>query len=249
MKKTGFVALSMMALSATMLNSCKKDQILVNTNGSDMYQSFLPLEKGKYITYDVDSSIWDDAKCTRISQKSQQQYLVADTFRDAQNRLSYAINIFSRLNAAATWKVNDVIYYTPGAEKMEVVQKNIRFMKMVNPVQDGFQWKGNSLLPADDQDFNYLKGWNYTYQNVLKPFDNGAKTFDKTVTVLETDQVLNNPETQPTAYAYLLQSKAVYAFRVGMVYREYTYWTYDPKPGVTTCRKGVGVTMRAIDYN
>ncbi|WP_344822843.1 hypothetical protein [Rurimicrobium arvi] len=249
MKKTRLLALSMIVVSTAVLNSCKKDQVIVNTNGSDMYQSFVPLEIGKYITYDVDSSIWDDVNCIRYSHKSQQQYYVADTFRDDQNRLSYAVNIFSRLTSADNWKVDDVIYYTPAAEKMEVVQKNVRFIKMVNPVKDGQVWQGNSLLPQDDQDFNYLKGWKYTYQNVLQPYDNGARTFDQTVTVSETDQVLNNPETQPDDYGFLLQSKAVYAFRVGMIYREYTYWVYDPVPGSTNCRKGNGVIMRAIDYN
>lgn len=236
-------------LGAGLLSSCKKDRVLVNTNGGDLYQSFLPLEVGKYIIYDVDSSIWDDAKCIKYTYKSQHEYLVADTFRDGQMRLSYVINIRSRMTDKANWVVNDVINYTPAAEKLEMVQKNIRFMKLVNPISEGKVWAGNSLMPVEDQDYAYLKGWSYTYTDVLKPFNNGAINFEKTLTVSETNQVLNNPETKPEDYAYLLQSKSVYAFRVGMIYREYIYWTYDPVPLVKSCRKGVGVTMRAIEYN
>lgn len=243
------VGLVAVVLSAGLLNSCKKDRVIVNTNGGDLYQSFLPLEIGKYIIYDIDSSIWDDNKCLRYKNKSQQEYLVADTFRDNQKRLSYVINIRSRANENAAFVVNDVVYYTPGAEHMEYVEKNLRFMRLVNPVIEGTQWSGNKLIPSEDQDYGYLKNWKYTYLDVLKPFNNGAINFEKTITVSETDQVLNNPETQPDAYAYLIQSKSVYAFRVGLIYREYAYWTYDPIPFVKSCRKGTGVVMRAIEYN
>lgn len=236
-------------LTAGLLSSCKKDRVVVNTAGGDLYQSFMPLEIGKFIVYDVDSFLWDDVKCLKYTLHSQQEYLVSDTFRDAQSRLSYVVTIRSRANDKANWFVDDVIYYTPGAEKLEVVQKNIRFMKLVNPITEGKVFMGNSLIPQEDQDYNYLKGWKYTYLNVLQPFNNGAVNFEKTITVSETDQVLNNPEAQPEDYAYLLQSKSVYAFRVGMIYREYAYWIYDPVPLVKSCRRGVGVTMRAIEYN
>jgi hypothetical protein len=245
------IILGLMALVFTtaLLNSCKKDRVVVDAKSSDLYQAFLPLEVGKYIIYDIDSSIWDDTKCIKYTNKYQHQYLVADTFRDAQRRLSYAINVLSRKSPADKFVVNDVVYYTPGAEQMEYVEKNIRFMRLVNPIVEGKKWKGNILVPSEDQDYNYLQNWNYTYSNVLKPYNNGAINFEKTITVKEVDTILNNPETMPDAYASLLQSKSVYAFRVGLVYREYTYWIYDPIPGSKNCRKGVGVTMRAVEYN
>lgn len=243
---TGLIAL---LLVSGFMSSCKKDRVIVNSNAGDLYQSFMPLEIGKFIVYDVDSFLWDDVKCIKYTNESQQEYLVADTFRDNQKRLSYMIQIRSRANEKAAWTVNDVVYYTPGAEQLELVEKNIRYMRLVNPIVENKQWLGNSLIPQEDQDYNYLKGWKYTYQNVLQPFNNGAITFDRTVTVLETDQILNNPETMPDSYAYLLQSKSVYAFRVGMIYHEYAYWIYDPVPLTKSCRRGAGVTMRAIEYN
>ena len=81
------VGLMAVVLTAGLLNSCKKDRVIVNTDGGNLYQSFLPLEIGKYIIYNVDSSIWDDSKCIVYNYKSQHEYLVADTFRDNQNRL------------------------------------------------------------------------------------------------------------------------------------------------------------------
>jgi len=250
MNKNKFVVgLMTLVCTTVMLASCNKERTVLNTNGADLYQSFMPLEIGKYIIYDVDSSIWDDNLCIKFTRKSQQEYLVVDTFRDLQKRLSYVINVNSRLTASGPFVKNDVIYYTPGAEQLEFVEKNIRFMRLVNPISEGKQWAGNSLVPSEDQDYNYLKGWKYTYSDVLKPYNNGSISFEKTLTVNETNQIVNNPETQSSDYAYLLQSKSVYAYRVGMIYREYAYWIYDPTASSKPCRKGVGVVMRAIEYN
>lgn len=248
-KSKWILGLLAVVVTTALIGSCKKDRVVVNANGGDLYQAYMPLTIGKHITYDIDSSIWDDAKCIKYTYKYQHQYLVADTFRDAQRRLSYVINVLSRKSESDKFVVNDVVYYTPGAEQLEFVEKNIRFMRLINPVQEGKRWNGNSLMPSDDQDYTYLKNWNYTYQNVLQPFNNGAMNFENTITVNEVDTILNNPETMPDAYASLLQSKSVYAFQVGLIYRSYAYWIYDPIPGEKNCRKGVGVTMRAIEYN
>jgi hypothetical protein len=229
--------------------SCKKET-KVNTDGGNLYQPYVPYQIGKYVIYDVDSSLWDDNLCLKVSRKCQMEYLVSDTFRDGQNRLSYVVDVLSRKNDTAQFASDYVLYVTPGAEQYEFVEKNIRFMRMVNPVKNGYSWSGNSLMPADDQDYAYLKNWNYQYQDVLQPYSTNKLTFPNTVTVSETNQVLNNPETKPDAYAYMLISKTVYAYEVGMVYHEYTNWTYDPTvPGVKACRKGSGVIMQAVEHN
>jgi hypothetical protein len=248
MNKNKFLIGLFTVLCSTALFSCKKETV-VNTDGSNLYQPYLQLQIGKYITYSVDSSIWNDALCIKFTPQSQQRFLINDTFRDNQKRLSYVVNVLSRKNDTAQWYSNDVIYITPAADHFEYVEKNIRFMRLANPVKSGATWAGNSLMPSDDKDYAYLQNWNYTYQNVLQPYDNGKMKFDNTITVSETNQVLNNPETAPNDYAYLLQSKSVYAYGVGMVYHEYTYWTYEPNPSGIGCRKGVGVIMRAIDHN
>lgn len=243
------VGLFAVVCATTTLFSCKKEKVVVNTDGGNLYQPYMPLEIGKYIIYNVDSFYWDDNLCIKTTRSSQHEYLVADTFRDLQNRLTYIINVLERKNDSAAFRSGDVLYITPGAEQMEYVEKNVRYKRMINPVRNSQTWLGNNLLPADDQDFAFLKGWNYTYKNVLEPYNNGKMTFDNTVTVSETDQVLNNPETHPSDYAYLLQSKSVYAYRIGMIYHEYTNWTYDPALSPTACRKGVGVVMRAVEHN
>lgn len=248
-KKKFLIGLCAVLCTSALLFSCNKEKIVVNTDGGNLYQPYMPLEIGKYIIYNVDSFYWDEERCLKITRSSQHEYLVADTFRDNQNRLSYVINVLERKNDSSQFVSGDVFYITPGAEQLEYVEKNIRYMRLVNPVRNDQTWLGNSLLPADDKDYDWLKGWNYTYKNVMEPYDNGKMKFEKTITVVETNQVLNNPETLPDNYAYLLQSKSVYAYRVGMVFHEYLYWIYDPVPMAKNCRKGLGVTMRIAEHN
>ncbi len=242
-----FLGILTFVTASAIFTACKKDRIIVEASTADLYQSYLPTEVGKYIIYDIDSSIWDDAKCLKYSYKYQHKYIVSDTFRDGQKRLSYVINVLSRLKPTDNFVVNDVIYYTPASERFEFVEKNIRFVRLINPIVENKTWNGNVLMPVEDQDYAYLKNWNYTYKNVNKPYNNGVVNFENTITVNETDQILNNPESMPASYASLLQSKSVYAFRVGLIYREYTSWTYDP--AIVRCRKGTGVVMRAVEYN
>ena len=47
--------------------------------------------------------------------------------------------------------------------------------------------------------------------------------------------------------SYRTYAKEVYAYNVGMIYKEWTHWTY--KPNHAQCVNGYSVIMRAIDYN
>ena len=95
--------------------------------------------------------------------------------------------------------------------------------------------------------FAYFKDWDYTYFRVGESYGTGEVKYDNTVTVVHADEAENSPEVFPNDYASRTLSKEVFAKDVGMVYREYIRWTYDPK--TTHCRKGTGVIMRAVDHN
>ena len=103
--------------------SCKKaDEDEPVTENSAAY---FPLEKNKYIIYNVDSTVWNDELCVQITNKFQIMYTVADTFTDAQGRLSYRIDTRIRKKTEDPWSSQDVIYVTNTKAQSEFVQ-NIR---------------------------------------------------------------------------------------------------------------------------
>lgn len=219
-------------------------------------QEYFPLEKGKYVIYDVDSTIWDDTKCVTITRHYQFMYLISDTFTDAEKRLNYRIDTRIRKKAEEDWKTHSVYYVRNTGVTLEMAHNELWFIKLQFPINDGETWEGNALIDTDDPDMAYFKGWNYKYESVKQPFNTGSIIFDNTVTVLQTDELVNDPETIPNQPAMRNYGKEVFASGVGMVYREYFHWIYNPDitqnndPNFDrACLKGTGVKMRAVAHN
>ncbi|HTM64812.1 MAG TPA: hypothetical protein VL093_00680 [Flavipsychrobacter sp.] len=240
------VLLASVLISLTMF-SCKKET--VSNYGTDQGKGYYPLNIGHFVVYDVDSTIWDDFKQVKTIHKYQMRYTVTDTFHNEDNRFTCSILVHIRNNDTFQWQEHRVIYVTPTPTTIEYLESGVRFIKMVFPVANDVEWKGNSLIAGGDQDFEYLQDWNYQYKDQEQPFNNGKAFFDNTVTVLEADETVNDPETMPDSYASKTFGKEVYGYNIGMVYREITHWTYDGSPGQSRFRRGYSVVMRAVDHN
>ena len=174
-------------------------------------------------------------------------YRVADTFTDVQNRPSFRIETLIRNWPDTTWRHHRVLYATRTADQAEFVESELRFIKMVFPVTEGRLWKGNAYIKTGDSALTYFDNWNYRYTDLGVPFNTKEVIYNNTVTVEQVDVAENNPETLPNSFASRTFGKEIYALNIGMIYREYYRWTFDPT--TTKCRRGAGVVMRAIDYN
>ncbi len=223
--------------------SCKKEKA---NYGSDFTRGYYPLKIGRYITYEMDSTLWDDFLKVKTVKKYQVRYIVADTFRDNSKRLSYRIDVLKRTSETLPWIKHRVYYATPTDTHMEYVEENLRFIKIIFPLSNNITWDGNSMISSTDQDYTYFQGWVYSYSNLGLGFNNGKAFFDNTVMISQADETLNDPELHPDTYAYRTFGREVYAFDIGMVYREMTHWTYQPTIGY---RSGYSVVLRAVDHN
>lgn len=252
-KKT--LPLLLIALFLTLAyTSCKKADEVPVVKENDAY---FPLEIGKWVIYNVDSTLWDDFNCVKIVRRYQMMYTVVDTFTDAKGRMSYRIDTRIRKKSEDPWVLHSVIQATNTGEELEIVQDQLRMIKMVYPIADQKKWEGNAYIVTQDSDYFKYKGWTYFYFNVDKPFDNGNVTYNNTVSVLAIDETINDPYAQPDENATRTYGKEVFAKGIGMVYREYYRWTYDasapnnnnPHYAYTRCLRGDGVIMRAVDHN
>jgi len=240
-------------VTLTSMFSCKRSSI--DTAGIETGYDFFPLEIGKYIVYNVDSTYWDDFTGTPIPVHLQQRYEVVDTFRDAQDRLSYRINVLKRYRDGEPYLMDNVIYVTRTSSGLEYTQRNIKLMKLVFPVENDVSWNGNVFIPMNDADMEEYQNvnWNYTYALKGGEFDPGNNLYENVVHVNQINDSLNNPDIDSTAYAFKNYSKEIYAYGVGMIYRERVYWTFQPSMGSqgggSGHKKGYGVIMRAIENN
>ncbi len=226
--------------------SCKKH----HDAKTDATRNYFPLTFGKSVTFAVDSIYYNDTLCTQYRVKSQLKYVVTDTFSDRKNfnnKLSYILDVFSRPYEGGVWKPISVIILNPTATGLNWTQDRVKYVKLMFPITEGFSWKGNANAPVSDADFAFLKNWDYEYRDFRKSYNTGYVNFDNTVTVLENDESVNYPGVDSGVAAYRTYSKAVYAYNVGLVYRELTHTTY--RANNKQCLQGYTVVMQAIDHN
>jgi hypothetical protein len=222
--------------------SCKKEK----EDYSDAEnRAYFPLTMGKQIVYDVDSVIWDDFTCVTDTNHYQMRWTVGDSFYDNESRLAYRINVEIRETDTMEWRQHRVYAATPTASMLEFAENNLRFIKLIFPIQNGSSWDGNTKIETAAAENQYLQQWKYEYVDKGNPFDNEIMQFANTVTVLQKDEEINDPDEDP--YATKTFAKEVYAKDVGLVYREVEHWIYDQN--VSRCRAGFAVKMRAVSSN
>lgn len=253
MNKKLLPAILLMVLGSVVFSSCKKS----SSSQGNLDLAYFPLQLGHYVTYSVDSTYYYSATCATELRTSQAKYIVSDTFRDVEGRLSYIIDIQYRPNAASNWVKQSVALVTQTDTGLIYGQNGLYSMKMTFPIIAGTKWYSYSSssipasqsVPTGDSAMQNLDSWvsSYLSAGFKQPYNSGTIYFGSTVTVMEDDELLINTIPDSISFNYSSYPKEIYALNVGMVYREYTNETYNPS--VSECINGVSVTMSAIDHN
>lgn len=227
------------------LASCSKEDGPAPVDTDDA--AYFPLRKGHFVEYHVDSTYWDDFLGTETHHLMDLRYVVADTLTDNAGRLSHVITVSRRKDATELWQPESNFIVTRTTERLEWIQNNLHFVKLIFPVQAKREWKGNEFISTLDPARLFYRDWDYTYADVGGTYKNEYKTFDNALTVNQVDETINNPEQQPTAYASRTYGLEKYAKNIGLIEKRFIHWTYDP--GVAPARKGTAVMMKAFNYN
>lgn len=261
MRLPAFLRLSFVAFTASLLFSCNEKEEFI----SDKVTDYLTLTPGKYITYRLDSMVFTNFGSVTEIHKYQVRHVVDALITDNLGRPSYRINRFIRDSTNASswtpaqpWINSDTYFITPLADQAEVIEDNLRFIKLHLPVKDAYSWKGNKYLPTDPYSplYNFsnddnMADWDFYYDGNLSSFSYKGITYADVLTVEEADESLNVPITNPSAYAARSRSVEKYSKNIGLVYREYEIWEYQPAgSGSPNANKtGFGITMWMIDHN
>ena len=233
-----------------LLNSCKKR---VDDFTTASISDYYPLEVGKYITYNLDSTVFINfgERDTVISYQVQDK--VDAQITDNNGKPAYRIIRYIRKDETQDWLPNNTFMAVPTDNSFEFVENNLRFIKLKLPVTEGFSWMGNSYIDtySVNSDVKYLDGWQYTYDSVNMPLTLGSLTVDSTITVNERDEFLGqDPNIEGTQYAEKNYSLEKYAKGIGPVYREFIHWEYQgASPGRDPYYLGYGVKLSMIDHN
>lgn len=231
---------------------------------TDKLEDYMPLAPGKYITYRIDSLTFSSFGTITNTTKYQVKHIIDSRITDNLGRLSYRVYRFIRDSVDATswtpaqpWINSGTYFITPLTDQVEVIEDNLRFIKLHLPIKDGFTWKGNNYLPANaynslfsfsNDDNENLTKWDFFYDGSPASFSYKGQNYTNVQTVEEADEEIGLPIGPSTTYAYKSRSVEKYAKNIGLVYREYELWDYQ-KPGANGSKTGFGITMWMIDHN
>lgn len=197
-------------LTALAFVSCKKKK---TEAPPDVGYGYAPDIIGKYVVYDVDSTVFDDFAKDTLYYKYRIKEKLAETFTDNQGREAIRlIRYVKRYDPAVSydqmdWTLKDVWNYTRTNTALEVVEENVRYTKLVFPVKTDVSWNGNAQNTQPAMEYKYL----FTGQ---KHSVNGT-AFDEVLCVEQKDDKRKNVIHRQ----YYIEK---YAKTVGLIYREIT---------------------------
>jgi len=241
------------------LIGCKKTTYKNPATVTDYFNS---LQVGKYAIYQLDSLTFYyygqlDTVTHYHAKDSVEEALIDNEGRPGWRVVRY----LSDPDETLPWTPSGTFWVTPTRQHLEVVEDNLRFIKLAFPVDDGVSWSGNSFLPyapfkdffdfSDDSHLN-LQLWNFTYQDVNKPATIGSNTYDSTVTVMQMNDSINVPILDPNSFASRTYWSETYAKNVGLVYRHTAIWEYQPPTpngSQTGYKIGYEVTLTLLSHN
>ena len=247
MKKI-FTQLTLLAATVFLFTQCKKTEQF----NSEPLEDYMPMAVGKYIIYRLDSMKFDNLDTIKSSYQVKDE--VDGTLTDNLGRPSWRI-LRSYRNAAGTspWVEQLTYMVTPTKESVEVIENNFRYIKLKLPINEGFNWKGNSyisLYSSDpDWDFRYLDDWDYIYENYGDGFSTLMGPVQNTVIVNQRDEVLGFPN-DPQGFSERNFAYEVYGKGIGLIYKEFLHSTYQPITGSAPAyRVGYGIKLNMLSHN
>ena len=195
-------------LALFVLVSCKKN---APEDPPDVGYDYAPTTLGKYVIYDVDSTVFDDFKMDttyfkyRIKEKLEED-LIDNEGRPAIKLVRY-IKLFNPLVSYdnIAWTIKDVWMFTKTKTTLEVVEEDVRFTKLIFPVKEDASWNGNA--------HNTIGDWEYVYNYINRKEVINGTMFDNVLYVEQKDDNSKNAIRRQ----YFIEK---YTKGVGLVHRE-----------------------------
>lgn len=243
------------SLIILVLFSCSKETEEFQT---DQLSEYLPTQVGKYIIYRTDSTVFTNFGRTTEIHSFQEKQEINAQLTDNLGRPSYRVFRFLRDTAGIkSWAPAGSFFITPLKNTIEVIENNLRFLKLTLPLQQDNTWKGGRFLPSEPFSAFYnfsnddnVADWDFTYSSTAASIVLNGQNINNVITLDQVNESINVPITSPAAYASINYAIDKYAKDIGLVYQELTMWEYQPNPGGPSPYKvGFGVKRSMLSHN
>jgi hypothetical protein len=242
-------------VSLFLMASCSKTE----TYPTVTLGTYYPLSVGKYIIYRMDSLVFVNSGETMQTNSYLAKDTIDGTLLDNTGQTMYRVHRFLTDTLESQPWQDDITYtVTPTTNTVELVENNLRFIKLTEPFSLGEIWDGNAYLGDYPYQSFYgafpsqsgIQSWEYSYENIGQPYNTGSVNFSNTITVQEANDSTNLPLPNDSVYASKSYGLEVYASGIGLIYKSYIQWDFQPAtsnlPGFY---EGFGVTERIVAHN
>jgi len=211
--------------------SCSKDkeEYVAPYLGYD----YAGVEVGKYVIYDVDSFFYDDFNGLIDSSFYQVKEEIDSKFIDLEGDEAFKIIRYRKESDTASWVLIDVWSSKLATTNFQKVEENVRFLKLIFPINLNDTWNGNALNNEDTLFYNYAA--------VNQAETIGGNVLSNVLTVLKFEEI------------NLIEEKVYkekYAKGIGMVYKKSVDITkeYNSLTGLFERSLGLDVTMTLSSF-
>jgi hypothetical protein len=250
MLKRSLIPLTVLTILGLLWQSCTKTEQLKTAYIKDYH----PIEVGKYITYKLDSTLYINLNTEKVVRSYIIQDLVDAKITDNLGRDAFRIRRLIRSNTDTTqWSDNTSYIVVPLDHSLEMIENNLRYIKLQEPIRENFSWKGNNYINTySEPDLQYLDAWEYNYGNVDLPYSIDTQSWPETITVTQRDEVLGTPG-NTSFYWEVNHSVEVYSKGIGLVFKDFLHEAWQP-PNITCAEgcyesNGYGVRLTFLNSN
>jgi hypothetical protein len=189
-------------LLAGLIVTCKKQTD--DSSTVDSTNNYFPIKIGNTWIYDVDSIGYDDNSGTTIIDSShhyQYKEIITENLIDAEGKPMQKLARFYRKNDSDTWASANNWTISRDNLMAQKVQENIRYVKLVFPLNSNSSWNGNM--------FNNTFSNTYFVEDFDQPATINGTTYDKTLKVSRNSSVNAIEE---------IRQFEIYARNIGLIY-------------------------------
>jgi hypothetical protein len=165
------------------------------------YQDYFPIEiqkeKNFLVTNIIHNSFGKDTSSYYLKE------IITESFIDLEGDTAYRIQRYWRTDTTQTYEIKDVWVVKKSENSVQQLEENIRFTKLIFPINKNSFWNGNA--------FNNLGYQEYSVQSIHTDFNLNNLTFDSCVSINQ------NYKSNLLEYE---NSQEIYSLGLGLVYKE-----------------------------
>ena len=167
-------------MSVVFLGSCKRND---QTEPVDFGYDYLPLLRGAWIEYDVDSIVYDEFNARVDTFSFIQLDECVEAYKDLEGRTTFRFDRYKR--TSDTGAMQYVATYTRLIQgvRAELFENNLRTVPLVFPPKAGEDWNANAFNALGAQDYSY------DYVDQIDTF--GSVPFENTLRVIQLNDTDN----------------------------------------------------------